>query len=128
MFDNDLPDSVHLFLNCEQSSLFWKRFKDLVKKLYNIDFTCNVYTLISGYNLENKHFASLNMLIMYAKYADYVTYIYAENNKVMFHEFSIFSIFKRLVRNRLNIETYCKDKFLCVFKNILIQENTACFI
>ena len=56
VFDNDLHDSVHLFLNCEQSSLFWKRFKDLVKKLYNIDFTCNVYTLISGYNLENKHF------------------------------------------------------------------------
>ena len=127
-FDNDLHDSVHLFLNCEQSSLFWKRFKDLVKKLYNINFTCNVDTLISGYNLENKHFASLNMLIMYAKYAVYVTYIYAENNKVMFHEFSMFSIFKRLVRNRLNIEKYCKDKFLCVFINTLIQENTACFI
>ena len=58
----------------------------------------------------------LNMLIMYAKYAVYVTYIYAENNKVMFHEFSIFSIFKRLIRNRLNIEKYCKDKFLCVLK------------
>ena len=107
---NDLHDSVHLFLNCEQSSLFWKRFKDLVKKLYYIDFTCNVYTLISGYNLENKHFA------MYAKYAVYVSYIYAENNKVLFHEFSIFSIFNRLVRNRLNIEKYCKDKFLCVLK------------
>ena len=54
---------------------------------------------------------------VWAPYAVYVTYIYAENNKVMFHEFSIFSIFKRLVRNRLNIEKYCKDKSLCVFKN-----------
>ena len=76
VFDNDLHDSVHLFLNCERSSLFWKRLKDLVKKLYNIDFTCNLYTLtclISGYNLENKHFASWNMLIMYVRYAVHVT-------------------------------------------------------
>ena len=45
----------------------------------------------------------------------------------MFHEFSIFSIFKRLVRNRLNIEKYCKDKFLCVFKNTLFQQKYCMF-
>ena len=94
VFDNDLHDSVHLFLNCEQSSLFWKRFQDLVKKLYNIDFTCNVYTLISGYNLENKHFASLNMLIMYAKYAVYVIIFTQKTTKLCYMSFQYLAYLK----------------------------------
>ena len=127
-YDNDMHDSIHLFLYCEQSNLFWQMFNDLVKVLYNVYFTFNVHTLIKGYNLENKNFTTLNVLIMYAKYAVYATFIYSENRKVIFNKLSIFSVFKRLVRNRLEIEKYCKDKSLCVFKNTLIEDNTICFI
>ena len=125
--DNELHDTVHLFLNCKQSNLFWKRFNDFVSRLYDIAFSCSIDTLISGYDLENKHFVSLNVLIMYAKYAIYVTFIYAENNKVRFHELSIFNIFKRLVRNRLETEKHCKKKSLCVFTNTLIHKKATYF-
>ena len=114
-YDDDLHDSIHLFVNCKQTKLFRKKFSDAVAKIYNIRFSFNEYILINGYNLEVKTLHSLNFLIMYAKYAIYATFIQAEYRKVVFHELSMFSIFKKLIRNRLNVEKSCKDK--CVLKN-----------
>ena len=104
------------------------KFNEIVERLYDIDFTFNESFLIDGYKLENKQFKTLNFLITYAKYAIYVTYIQAEYRKIVFHEFSMFSIFKRLVYNRLNTEKHCKNKKLCIFENTVIQENRICFV
>lgn len=127
LFDGDLHDSIHLFVNCKYTKLFWEKFSEVVDKIYNMRFSFSDYILINGYNLGDKTLRSLNFLIIYAKYAIYITFIHAENRKVMFHELSMFSIFKKLIRNRLNVEQWCKDRVLCIFKNTLIQENTSCF-
>ena len=128
LFDSDLHDSIHLFVKCKHTKLFWMKFNEIVERLYDIDFTFNESFLIDGYKLENKQFKTLNFLITYAKYAIYVTYIQAEYRKIVFHEFSMFSIFKRLVYNRLNTEKHCKNKKLCIFEITVIQENRICFV
>ena len=121
-FDGELHDSIHLFVNCKQTKLFWLRFSDIVQILYKVVFSFNSSVLIEGYRLEDKRSRSLNFLIIYAKYAIYSTFIQAENSKLIFHELSIFSIFKRMILNRLEMEKHCKTKALCIFNNTLVEK------
>ena len=127
-FDNELHDSIHLFVNCKHTTMFWKRFNDVVATVYNIRFSFNEFILINGYDLKNKQLNSLNFLIIYAKYAIYKTFILAENRKAKFDELSMFSMFKKLVKNRLEVEQKCRDKTLCIFEKTLIQENIVLFV
>ena len=124
----NLHDNLHLFVKCKHTRLFWLKFGDIIRKLYNVNFFFDKFVLIEGYNLKNKIFKSLNFLIIYAKYAVYLTFMQAENCQLMFHEVSILCIFKRLIHNRLKIEKNCKTKNLCIFENTVIQENETCFI
>ena len=131
LYDDQLHDNLHLFVKCKHTRLFWLKFGDIIRKLYNVNFSFDKFVLIEGYNLKNKIFKSLNFLgvkIIYAKYAVYLTFMQAENRKLMFHEVSILCIFKRLIHNRLKIERNCKTKKLCIFENTVIQENETCFI
>ena len=128
LYDDQLHDNLHLFVKCKHTRLFWLKFGDIIRKLYNVNFSFDKFVLIEGYNLKNKIFKSLNFLIIYAKYAVYLTFMQAENRKLMFDEVSILCIFKRLIHNRLKIERNCKTKNLCIFKNTLIQENETCFM
>ena len=115
LYDDQLHDNLHLFVKCKHTRLFWLKFGDIIRKLYNVNFSFDKFVLIEGYNLKNKIFKSLNFLIIYAKYAVYLTFMQAENRKLMFHEVSILCIFKTLIHNRLKIERNCKTKKLCIF-------------
>lgn len=128
LFDSELHDNIHLFCKCKHTKLFWLKFNEIIREIYDVEFTFNEMFLIEGYMLKNRQFKSLNFLITYAKYAIYVTFIQAENRKVVFHEFSILSIFKRLVYNRLKTENNCRNKKLCIFANTVIQDNLICFV
>ena len=59
LFDDELHDSIHLFVNWKHTWLFWSRFIDIVESIFKIDFTFNNSVLINGYDLENKMFKSL---------------------------------------------------------------------
>ena len=54
--------------------------------------------------------------------------VWVENCKFVFHEFSIFSIFKRLIYDCLKTEKHCKNKTLCIFEDTISHDNLACFM
>ena len=72
-FDDEVHDSIHLFVKCKQTRLFWCKFNKIVQKIYGFDFYFNETILIKGYDLKNKKLFDLNSLINYAKYAIYVS-------------------------------------------------------
>ena len=127
-FDGEIQDNVHLFVTCKKTQLFWVEFASIVYQLVNIKLDFGVATLIKGYELKNKKYRILNLLIMYARYAIYSIFIRTESRSCVFHELGILCLFKRLICNRLEMEKRCKRKNLCIFENSIVEEKISCFV
>ena len=90
---------THLFVECEQASIFWSEFQNWILQLCNLQLVLSAQDVIYGIIRQlNPPCLALNQLIILGKYFLYVNALNTEKSTVI--------DFKRLVQDEIELEKY----------------------
>ena len=126
-FCNVLDDYEHFFVRCKRNKNLWLQLSNYVKTVKNENLDISLKHVIGGWNIENKEYYFINILIEIASFAIYKSkMIYNQTNKNMPNTLLFIQELKKLdeisskAKLKPNFKINKKDLETCkIFWNII---------
>ena len=110
-FCNVVDDYEHFFITCKQNKDLWGKFSNYVKTVRNENFDIALKHIIGGWNIENKEYYIINILIEIASFTIYKSkMIYNQTNKAIPNTLLFIQDIKKLdqILSASKMKTYLK--------------------
>ena len=84
----------HIMLHCLHVSNFWIKVSEFLQSSFRTNLLINKKVLFIGHQIQDKNFSLINMIIIFAQFAIYKSYIMYKLHGKPFHVLSIWQVFK----------------------------------